>query len=130
MASKVAPARTADTMLKRIEEFLLTAPSGERQMLWDILTALRGPDTTPTDDSSSVKELTTAHIRTLAFPLLAREEVVSFTNGSQFASRASARNGFGTIIGERVSPHFAGHLMDAKFALRKIGRLPAKGPAQ
>lgn len=56
--------KTAREMLDVLDEFLMSAPSVVASELWDVLTALRGPDSACTD----VKMRTTGLIRTLAFP--------------------------------------------------------------
>ena len=128
MASKVAPARTADTMLRRIEEFFLTAPGFQRKLLWDILCALRGPDIPlddpRTDPARTLKGRTTARVRTLAFPLLAAEKTVSYGFGSQFAARVDAPNLEFSESGASSIPHFASHIIGARHALKEIGRFP------
>jgi hypothetical protein len=71
--------KTAREMLDLIDQFLVSPPipfSGsdpfgptEQKALWDVLSALRGPD----DMKDAVKHVTTARIRKAAFPLCANK---------------------------------------------------------
>lgn len=53
--------------LDRIDMFLANQPSVVARELWNILTALRGPD----NGNDAIKDETTCVIRTKAFPQLA-----------------------------------------------------------
>lgn len=55
---------TAREVLDLIDNFLLEGDSTETNKLWDVLSALRGPDS----DDFRLKDETTIHIRRAAFP--------------------------------------------------------------
>lgn len=55
------------TLLKHLDEFFATADTESTREVWDVLTALRGPD----NEDSRLKYDTTARIRSKAFPRLA-----------------------------------------------------------
>lgn len=79
-----------------------------KQAVWDILTALRGPDI---DTYGSYKSETTAVIRRTAFPTGKRSI-------SNFADVAGA----GTKLARSVASHFGNHISRAADALRALGR--------
>ena len=59
-----APAQTPVTNVRQLLDTIVTVLNGPRtkaKQLWDVLTALRGPDSD--SDSSQLKDLTTARIR-------------------------------------------------------------------
>lgn len=58
------------TLLNTIDIYLLTGDENESRRLWNILAALRGPDT---PDSNDLKDVTTSVIRATAFPLTAKQ---------------------------------------------------------
>lgn len=58
-------------ILNEIDEFLSTVDDGHwaNETLWSILSALRGPDdAVDSSHSFNLKQVTTAHIRKIAFP--------------------------------------------------------------
>lgn len=59
--------RTALQLIREIDRWSETAELTEVHRLWDILTAMRGPDS----DDIDIKYETTARVRHLAFPALA-----------------------------------------------------------
>lgn len=60
--------RTCDGMRKLLSAFFKEAPYGEQRKLWNILTALRGPDGSPTWLARKVRKAqTTAIVRYAAF---------------------------------------------------------------
>lgn len=95
-------------MLDRIDAFL-AKPGKESEELWDILTALRGPD----DQDNVVKEATTAVIRWQAFPRTARVRTVPAVFNGDTESFADSRNRWSAS-----SFHFWRH---AGFAFAALG---------
>ena len=61
--------KTARQILDLIDEFLITATRREVVSLWDVLSALRGPDNFACNTQS--KDRLTVHIRRGAFPRMA-----------------------------------------------------------
>lgn len=55
-------------MLDAIDTFFVTKNEQESEELWDVLTALRGPDS---KEDRNLKPSTTVHIRIAAFPKFA-----------------------------------------------------------
>lgn len=88
-------------MLDKIDVFLSTAPIDEAQQLWDVLTALRGPD----DDDPELKSRTTTHIRAAAFPK-ARDARRNYHFYASFSTEECPK-----IFGEMdcLNEHFLGH---------------------
>lgn len=99
-------------MLDRIDDFLAQR-SAASQELWDVLTALRGPDNV----SHEAKNSTTVHIRQRALPVTARSY---FANGAQMQPE-SLNTGrlpeFGDGVEAANSSHFSQHVMRAWFVL-------------
>jgi hypothetical protein len=56
-------------LLDQIDSFFITEEAADTRPLWDILTALRGPD----NDDEEAKETTTIPIRRAAFPRLSAD---------------------------------------------------------
>ncbi len=69
----VRQTNTARGVLDLIDERLVNLPPQERAKLWDVLTALRGPDFE--DKNEELKKATTCHIRSKAFPLCRQASV-------------------------------------------------------
>lgn len=114
------PVQPLVKILNDIEEFLLTADQEDRRGLWDILTALRGPD----DRQVQVKKhITTARIRTLAFPRLQR---APFKVLADFSVKKVAPE-VPDIDSDDWSKnsHFYHHVQNAVNALKRIGRIEA-----
>jgi hypothetical protein len=61
MKTKKQESETFKTILPKIVKFLNESPDGRK--LWDVLTALRGPDHLDRPDSDQIKDSTTAVIR-------------------------------------------------------------------
>lgn len=104
--------QTVREVLDIIDEFLWSHP--DRQNLWDILAALRGPDEGNTD----LKLATTALIRGRAFPKTAR--LSSETGGYVHAAMVTkdTREGFRkTLDWMNVFAHFEQHVLSAFRAL-------------
>lgn len=100
--------------LDQIDEWL-TEEGGAQ--LWDVLTALRGPDNS---EDRYLKFLTTNHIRTTAFPKLAQQ----YWHGDAHFGTAAQRVHL-TVHGEFPSTtntdvsHFGVHITNAARALTK-----------
>lgn len=104
--------RTVSGMLKEIDTFLATNPNSNK--LWDILSALRGPDS----DDMKVKMATTTAIRRAAFPLTHKAmRDYSIVNRIQAAFE-------GVYNPERMDAHnhFNHHIQSAVRALTASGR--------
>jgi hypothetical protein len=95
---------TAKEMLQKIDDFLLSeSGSGEAKRLWDVLGAIRGPDS-----SQDSKTVTTAVIRGRAFP---RTYAAGLLSGEASGAPLS------TINTKGLNSHFASHIAAAKQAL-------------
>lgn len=106
-------------VLDVIDNALCELPKREATHLWDILTALRGPDMPGT---AVFKATTTSHIRAFAFPRTAREihEVSKRGRGrppvpADFASEP-VTDGLITCAAE-VCNHFGSHVEFALWAI-------------
>ena len=98
--------RTLRGALKAIEEMLTEEYSGA---LWDILTALRGPDSR----DRKIKYATTALIRSAAFPSRPCEDRSVFGHDSKkLVKRRSS-----LFRQKKDYPHFREHISDAFKAL-------------
>ena len=85
-------------------------PNAKR--LWDILSALRGPDT-PGINAADYKEKTTERIRYA----LGLEAVMLFTDSKPLIYTPT----FHAEITREISSHFADHIAGAVAALRELG---------
>jgi hypothetical protein len=108
----VVPQPSRPTTLKEalttIDSWVDTLDYAAAEQLWQVLAAIRGPD----DNNENVKYLTTAVIRNLALPRLAKEVYVA-VNGDASSFDDSDANG-----------HFADHVRWAWGALIKNGMAP------
>lgn len=99
---------TVSEVLDIIDTFLAEMDHVQSKQLWNILTALRGPD----DDNTDTKLKTTSPIRTAALPKTALN---SNKCGAIFRA-----------VDELVEPmggsHFSRHIQYAKKSLAAIGR--------
>lgn len=95
-------------VLNIIDEALVGASTTTRRELWNILTALRGPD----NDEGKLKANTTARIRSAAFPLTAKAGYPV----SPALFRAALKSKPMDLTGS--TRHFKRHIMDAAKALR------------
>lgn len=113
-AAHTPPPQTCGEMLDHIDRFLCERRRGDARRLWQVLTALRGPD----NGDRLLKLRTTAALRSAAFPRLADKAV--FFQPAQFADAASyqAPAGPGSDLW-----HFTAHVRMAAAALRELGRL-------
>lgn len=106
---------TLDTALKQIEKMLLLKNVGGP--LWDVLSALRGPDVLlGTDD---VKTVYTIPVRRAAFPKLiygGHNCAASFNSGYTNLKLTSAG------ASDTGGRHYGRHIRDAVDALKFIGR--------
>jgi hypothetical protein len=105
-----------------IIDTLLARENRESRYLWNVLTALRGPDS----EDEPLKVATTAGIRTATFPLTAAAALTlsegltsRFANGALFGHRPVIDV---TQKGKGDSLHFWRHVVDAAHTLKKIGR--------
>lgn len=115
--------KTCDGMLAMIDEFF-ARDTAESKYLWDILCALRGPDTVVNKENKipiwEVKGRTTSIIRSLAFPRVAQDRIVSNNFGASFGSLSRSISLDSAVI---AGEHFHYHVMVAVQALKAIGRL-------
>lgn len=111
--------KKVNEVLDTIDEFLSDENISryEREYLWDILTALRGPDA---KDSYTVKDRTTIPIRRAAFPKVAKHA----EGGNYFvpADFGNAEHMFNLDWGEETDAHFEYHAQNAASALDFINR--------
>jgi hypothetical protein len=106
------PTRKVRVMLDQIDEFLSSRENGEdgsARKLWDVLTALRGPD----DGDHSLKQRTTCVIRTEAFP---RTSERSFNVGAEFSGGLIPFRA-GCHQAKDFASHFTSHATHAAQAL-------------
>lgn len=99
-------------ILDKIDDVLADDSPAGRQ-LWEVLTALRGPDSGNTVD----KKTKTVPIRRAAFPKTAAKNDEfgnAFPNGADFGSPESKYNGTEQSDGNF---HFYGHAFDARYTL-------------
>lgn len=93
---------TCKQMLKLLRKFMKTAPTEEARGLWDVLTALRGPDGV---DSYQLKGFTTQVIRHKVFGI--DSPVAMFANISEdSAENAAFRCGLSRSTKCFQIPHF------------------------
>lgn len=100
---------TLRVALDYLDKILVRQDQTSRE-LWNVLTALRGPDVDigPPYDT---KEATTVHIRRAAFPLC--KTIEDYVNGATFFTSSE----FAPRQAYRVSTHFSNHIADAAKAL-------------
>jgi len=106
---------TARQMLDKLDDFFVTADDIEARALWDVLTALRGPDWVREGDTHTSKLGSTNIIRRRAFPQLARH----------VDRRAKGVPASFDTLGEVIDPahiqgtpsHFTFHIYEAAHAL-------------
>lgn len=92
-------------ILDKIDEFLAKG-NADSQDLWDILTALRGPDS-----ENDIKHVTTIPIRNTALPKTTKVAISSwgFTNGADFRGGEFS----GEDASSDTSEHFSTHVIGA-----------------
>ncbi len=103
--------KTTREILDLIDEELLFGDRRSRD-LWDVLTALRGPDFN--DVSMRIKLSTTSHIRTAAFPKTADHRAAEVNTGAIFSTKARP---FNVNAGDGASHHFHRHIVRAAHVL-------------
>lgn len=98
-------------ILDKIDEFLVQRNTNS-QDLWDILTALRGPDS----EHNDIKHVTTVPIRSAAFPKTAKVAAsdYGFVNGADFRGGEFSYD----AANMDKSEHFASHVVNAA---RRLG---------
>ena len=102
-------------MLDQIDTFLARPATAEPGELWDVLTALRGPDS----DNEMVKEYTTCPIRRAAFPKLVSLDIDDFAPGP-----SCRRPGMGTMEeGYQKQDNYSHFGIHANGAARVLGLL-------
>lgn len=108
--------KTARDVLNMLDTFLSSdkTDNDERQKLWNILTALRGPD----NDDIYQKERTTVPIRRAAFPKMAEQSDI-WPCGAQFMSFSIAN--VPDFTPRDDDTHFDFH---ARAAARALGLYP------
>lgn len=106
--------KTARDVLNIIDDFLSLGGVNdcERKMLWDVLTALRGPD----DETYSLKMESTIPIRRAAFPKIASNSRIQ--RETLLATFGTAQYKFNRHVFDtgRYS-HFGSHVINAASAL-------------
>jgi hypothetical protein len=110
----------AQRVLAVIDNFLATSfksPEGRRgkRQVWDVLTALRGPDVATIAEKAN----TTSVIRTLAFPKHEKNgnTLAFFTDRESFPERIPLRGEDATKATKVVPYHFNNHMNKAAEAL-------------
>jgi hypothetical protein len=122
--------KTAKEMLALLDTFLSDADLTESKKLWDVMTALRGPD----NKSDTFKDHYTIPVRVAAFPKLAamngRETgSIFYTFDDQHGYRPDSKDGgYGSPL-----EHFVQHAHKAAFALeltkyRELESVPQTSP--
>jgi hypothetical protein len=107
----MANIRSQKEMLDTLRAFMEddTVPASERKGVYDVLTALRGPD----NDDWDLKDQTTAVIRYAALGRVALGDAGAIVHRDH-PTYALARQNFGALY----EPHFMGH---AKLAFAALG---------
>lgn len=108
---------TVRAMLNQIERYLLNSPRDRSRALWDILTALRGPD----DGDEQVKDAATIPIRRAAFPKLAELMIGLNPTGALFHRWNSGGAHTPYVEPTDAATHFRVH---ATQAARALGLIP------
>jgi hypothetical protein len=104
--------KTARQVLNWLDDWFVAQHkknTDEGPKLWNVLAALRGPDA---ENSYTLKDVTTARIRTAAFPRLAKTAHrlgASFSEGGKVVSVPA--------VPEGAVKHFVGHAKKAAKAL-------------
>lgn len=113
----MASVRTAAEALEMLEEFFSRddVSPNEHAALWDILTALRGPDSGDVE----LKHQTTVYIRRQAFPKLLQMPFADLEPDQPEMPFADLR-----LLSARVPSHFFSHIRFAREALWHVGRRP------
>lgn len=104
--------KTVNEMLEIIDTFLSTTNSDTAGHLWNILAALRGPDS----NNLSIKKATTTGIRRTAFPKTAK-----FAESVYSVFPAVFDGTFNPDVWD-TSVHFNKHIQGAICALERAGR--------
>lgn len=112
---KAIPETTRE-VLELIENFAkhIQGKKESSRDLWNILAALRGPDS----DDFTLKLQTTAHIRAAALPCLARSNGAYANQGTHWKYRSYEEPTYKT---KGSSGHFASHIFCAVNALKELG---------
>lgn len=112
-----APTQTAKQMIDSIVVFLNNRTREESRQLWDVLSALRGPDS---DDSHMLKDVTTARLRGAiglrqqSFAVVSYSEPI-YKDVSGWDMSDSLKNS------HNAQHHFAKHYSNAVQALKALG---------
>lgn len=106
-------------LLDQIDEFLTTAPLEEAKQLWDVLSALRGPDE---PRLGGVKEACTIHIRQAAFPKFAAAFTAPHSlNNDRYCIGPTMTTDIPFYTeGFYMGSHLRGHILYAAYALGLI----------
>lgn len=119
---------TAREVLDAIDQFLAQGPDHEARNLWQVLTALRGPD----DGNDQAKDQITAPIRGAAFPRCLKRAPQPWPNPYGITDGKPRRfhRGWqialpGTFaLAPTMSGHFDGHAINAARALDLLPTQP------
>lgn len=108
--------KTLTEMLDELDEFFVRSPDANK--LWDILSALRGPDYHISDfeGAHKVKMQTTVYIRQAAFPKAAQSSNLYHPSMETYSEIPFTPNP------KTKSNHFNHHIAAAANALASIGR--------
>jgi hypothetical protein len=118
-------------MLDQLDAFFIDEEHADTKVLWDVLSALRGPDN---DVQSDLKNTSTIPIRTAAFPRLARlehskyRELYRELDTASFKTTAIFGNGTERFHQPDVVDHFTAHLRRAQKALDLHDETPCDRP--
>lgn len=111
--------KTAKQVLEELDETLSTMDTYESRALWNILTALRGPDMNDLD--GEIKYETTAIVRARALPKTAAADNLGVISlGATF--RQEAKQVHITPAVEEAGWHFVTHIKRAVRALGEMGK--------
>lgn len=108
--------RTARQMLDELRAFFVNADRSETERLWDVLSALRGPDVQDPEvgDTTRIKLGTTAVIRGYVAPGMSMRAHCFVRDGPLKEEALVA-------MAETCGDHFASHIRAAIDALRVMG---------
>ncbi len=112
--------KTAKDVLNDLDEWMVSTDFHQRCQLWDVLSALRGPDQL---EQSYDKSSTTGWIRVCAFPKLTAQdgsphEIIQ--KPASFATKGS----WPALNPSIAASHFDMHIVLAWEALRNMGLTP------
>lgn len=115
---------TAEEMLHALDEFFAAADIYERDKLWIVLSALRGPDS----DDDVIKIRYTAPIRRAIFPQAWRCMIGMFiSENPEISFEAEQKlHEMSPSMHHVLSGHYFHHIRSAEMVLKNMGRLTSR----